>query len=69
MSQAYDSKDCPLPLNFFLRRYGISRTTAWRWRRAGLSTLNVGAKLFCRESEFIRFMEARTAENQKGATS
>ena len=45
MTQAYDSKDCPMPLDFFLQRYGISRTTAWRWRKHGLPTLQVGAKI------------------------
>ena len=59
MTQAYDPKDCPMPLDFFLRRYGISRTTAWRWRKNGLPTLQVGAKIFCRESEFVRFMEVK----------
>lgn len=61
MTQDYDPKDCPMPLDFFLRRYGISRTTAWRWRKNGLPTLQVGAKIFCRESEFVRFMETQTA--------
>ena len=68
MTQAYDPKDCPMPLDFFLRRYGISRTTAWRWRRAGLPPLQVGAKIFCRESEFVRFMEAQTAKHHDDET-
>ena len=68
MTEAYDSKDCPMPLDFFLRRYGISRTTAWRWRKnMGLPTLQVGAKIFCRESDFVRFMETQTAKSQEGA--
>ena len=68
MAQAYDPKDCPMPLDYFLMRYGISRTTAWRWRKLGLPTLQVGAKVFCRESELVQFMEAQTPEHQKGAT-
>lgn len=55
---AFDPKDCPMPLDFFLNRYGISRTTAWRWRKRGLPVSQVGAKIFCRESDFVRFLEA-----------
>ena len=51
-------KSCPLPLEFFLNRYGISRTTAWRWRTRGLPTLRVGSKIFCRESDFVTFLES-----------
>ena len=51
-------KSCPLPLDFFLNRYGISRTTAWRWRTRGLPTLQVGSKIFCRESDFVSFLES-----------
>lgn len=54
----FDPKDCPMPLDFFLRRYSISRTTCWRWRKNGLPTSQVGAKVFCRESDFVRFLEA-----------
>lgn len=46
-----------MPLDFFLRRYGISRTTVWRWRKNGLPTLQVGAKIFCFESDFILFLQ------------
>ena len=66
MTEANIPKDCPMPLDFFLRRYGISRTTARRWRKNGLPTLQVGAKIFCRESEFIRFMETQTKKNREG---
>lgn len=55
---AFNPKDCPMPLDFFLNRYGISRTTAWRWRARGLPTSKVGAKIFCRESDFVRFLES-----------
>lgn len=57
MNKTYDPKDYPLPLDFFLNRYGISRTTAWRWRANGLPVLKVGAKLFCRESAFVAFLK------------
>lgn len=55
---AFDPKDAPLPLEFFLRRYSISRTTCWRWRLAGLPTSQVGAKIFCRESDFVKWLES-----------
>jgi hypothetical protein len=67
MTQAFDPKDSPLPLDFFLRRYAISRTTARRWRKNGLATLQVGSKIFCRESEFVRFMETQAAKREEGA--
>jgi len=54
----FDPKDCPMPLDFFINRYGISRTTAWRWRSRGLPTAKVGAKIFCRESDFVHFLES-----------
>ena len=54
----YDPKDSPMPLDFFLNRYGISKTTAWRWRKRGLPTSQVGAKIFCRESDFVRWIES-----------
>jgi hypothetical protein len=55
---AFDPQDAPMPLEFFQRRYAISRSTCWRWRKAGLPTSQVGAKVFCRESDFVRFLEA-----------
>jgi hypothetical protein len=64
MTPAYDPTDCPMPLDFFLRRYDISRTTVWRWRKNGLPTLRVGAKIFCRESDFVHFMEMQSATSQ-----
>lgn len=68
MLPTHDPKDCPLPLDFFLRRYGLSRTTVWRWRKQGLPMLQVGAKIFCRESELVRFMETRSANRSPGGT-
>lgn len=55
---AFDPKDAPLPLEFFMVRYAISRTTCWRWRKAGLPTSQVGAKVFCRESDFVKWLES-----------
>lgn len=49
--------DCPMPADFVCRKLAISRTTFWRWRKAGLPVLTVGGKLFVREVEVVRFME------------
>jgi hypothetical protein len=57
VNQPYNPKDCPMPLDFYLRRYDISRTTAWRWRKHGLPTLQVGSKVFVRETDFVAFLE------------
>jgi hypothetical protein len=54
---AFNPKDTPLPLAFFLRKYGLSRTTFWRYERKGLPVLKVGGKTFCRESDFVAFLE------------
>ena len=64
---SYDSKDCPMPLEFFLRRYAISRTTAWRLRARGLPTSQVGAKIFCRESDFVKWLESGGKPQQEEA--
>ena len=64
---AFDPKDAPLPLEFFMRRYAISRTTCWRWRRAGLPTSQVGAKIFCRESDFVKWLESGGKPQQEEA--
>ena len=64
---SYDSKDCPMPLKFFLRHYAISRTTAWRWRARGLPTSQVGAKIFCRESDFVKWLESGGKPQQEEA--
>jgi len=50
------SRDEQIPLGSFLSHYGISRTTAWRWRKQGLPTLRVGAKIFCRVRDFEAFL-------------
>ena len=52
------ANECPLPVAFYLKKFGVSRTTFWRWERRGLPVLQVGAKKFCRESDFVRFLQA-----------
>lgn len=59
----FDPKDTPLPLDFYERKYRVSRTTLWRYRRAGLPAIAVGAKTFIRESDFVAFLE-----NMRGQT-
>lgn len=57
MSTSFDHRDTPLPLSYFERKYQLSRVTLWRYRRAGLPAVGVGAKTFIRESEFVAFLE------------
>jgi len=64
--------DSPLPQDYFVRKFGTSRVTIWRYRRAGLPAIVVGSKIFIRESDFVSFlvgMNGRTAtgvSDQKG---
>jgi len=53
----FNPRDCPLPLDFYEHKYGVSRTTLWRYRKAGLPAVGVGAKCFVRESDFVAFLE------------
>ncbi len=57
MSTTFDHRDTPLPVSYFQRKYNLSRVTLWRYRRAGLAAVGVGAKTFIRESEFVAFLE------------
>ncbi len=56
MNKPFDHSDTPLPLNYYEQKYFVSRTTLWRYRRAGLVAVGVGAKTFIRESDFIAFL-------------
>jgi hypothetical protein len=58
MTQSSNPNECPLPLAFFCKKFGISRTTCWRWQRLGLPVVQVGAKKFARESDFVAFLES-----------
>ena len=69
MNLPFDHRDTPLPLDYFERKYNVSRTTLWRYRRAGLPSIGVGAKTFIRESDFVAFldrMNGRTASTVAG---
>ena len=57
MDKQFDYHDTPLPLAYYERKYGTSRTTLWRYRKAGLKAIGVGAKTFIRESDFVAFLE------------
>ena len=57
MSTPFDHRDTPLPLDYYERKYNVSRTTLWRYRKAGLPAVGVGAKCFVRESDFVSFLE------------
>ncbi len=57
MNTNFDYRDCPLPLSYFENKYRLSRVTIWRYRRAGLKAVGVGAKTFVRESDFVAFLE------------
>ncbi len=74
MPTHFNPNDPPMPLPYFERKYGTSRTTLWRYRKAGLSAISVGAKSFVRESDFVAFLERMNGQtvsavslNQRGA--
>jgi hypothetical protein len=56
-TNTFDPRDVPLPLDYFERKYNVSRTTLWRYRKAGLPAVGVGAKCFVRESDFVAFLQ------------
>ncbi len=57
MNKPFDYQDTPLPQDYFERKYGTSRVSIWRYRRAGLPAIVVGHKVFIREKEFCEFLE------------
>ena len=67
MQTNYDPKDTPLPLDFFERKYNVSRTTLWRYRKAGLPAVTVGAKTFVRESAFLNWLEKMDGQTVSAA--
>jgi hypothetical protein len=67
MSAPFDHHDSPLPLDYFERKYNVSRTTLWRYRKAGLPAVGVGAKCFVRESDFVAFLEKMNGQTVSAA--
>jgi hypothetical protein len=57
MTTNFNHRDTPLPISYFEAKYRLSRVTLWRYRRAGLPAIGVGAKTFIRESDFVAFLE------------
>jgi hypothetical protein len=69
MSTNFDHRDTSLPLSYFETKYQLSRVTLWRYRKAGLPAVGVGAKTFIRESDFVAFlqkMDGQTVPATKG---
>jgi len=67
MQTNFDPKDTPLPVSYFERKYQLSRVTLWRYRRAGLPAVGVGAKTFIRESQFIAWLEKMNGQTVSAA--
>lgn len=63
----FDPRDVPLPLDFYERKYDLSRTTLWRFRRAGLPAIGVGSKVFVRESDFVSFLARMNGQTVNAA--
>lgn len=64
----FTPNDPPMPHDYVLSKYHVSRTTFWRWRKAGLECLTVGSKIFVRESEIARFIAEQSTRNGGRAT-
>ena len=66
-ANTFDPKDTPLPLDFYERKYQVSRTTLWRYRKAGLPAIGVGSKCFIKESDFCCFLERMNGKKVNAA--
>ena len=53
----FDPNCTPMPMSYLQRKYRFSRTSGWRYACAGLPVIRVGSKVFCRESDFVAFLE------------
>ena len=67
MSTTFDHRQTPLPQDYFERKYGTSRVTIWRYRRAGLPAIVVGNKVFIREQDFCEFLEKMNGQTVSAA--
>lgn len=64
------SLETPMPHTYLLKKYDVSRTTFWRWRtERGLPCQTVGAKIFVRESDIVRFLAAQDAHQKTSPIS
>lgn len=63
MRKLADGGDTPLPCTYFENKYDVGRVTLWRYRRAGLPSLQVGVKSFVWEGDFIAFLEGRHGQS------
>lgn len=59
----FDPRDVPMPAGYIMRKFGLSRTTLWRWRSSGLPSQGVGAKTFIKESDVVAFIAAQSAQS------
>jgi hypothetical protein len=59
--------DTPLPTSHFQRKYGVSRTSLWRWEQLGLRILHVAGKRFVRPSDWCAFIESQDARHRQEA--
>lgn len=66
-SIAHTGAEVPLPCSYIQKKFGLSRTTLWRWRCAGLPVQQVGAKLFIKESDVVRFIAEQDAKTKATA--
>ena len=69
MNTNFDHHDTPLPLGYFEKKYSLSRTTLWRYRKAGLPAIGVGAKTFIKESDFVTFLERMNGQTVSALSS
>lgn len=67
MKLPFDQSDTPLPLDYYGRKYHLSRTTLWRYRKAGLPAVGVGNKCFVKESDFCLFLQQMNGQTVNAA--
>jgi len=68
MNPDFDRGDVPLPVAFWQKTSGVSRTSLWRWEREGLRILHAGGKRFIRPSDWAAFIEQQHRKVAKPAS-